>query len=149
MSSTLIIVADLQRFKLFSPKKDPVGRESVGLIESIDTLDFHQRLNEKVSDQQGHFRGVGAGQGVIGSGSGEDHNIELEEEHRRIKEIAAQISSALQNHPHENWYFAAPKAINNQIVELLNSAAKSSMTVNLHSDLTNTPDDQLLKHFTK
>lgn len=143
MSSTLIIVADLQRFKLFSPKKDPVGRESVELIQSIDTLDIHQRLSEKVSDQHGNFQGVGA------SGAGEDHNVVLEHEHRRIKEIAAQISDALQNHPHENWYFAAPKAINNQIVELLNPAAKSSMTINLHSDLTKTPDDQLLEHFTK
>lgn len=143
MSSTLIIVADLQRFKLFSPKKDPVGRESVELIQSIDTLDIHQRLSEKVSDQHGNFQGVGA------SGAGEDHNVVLEHEHRRIKEIAAQISDALQNHPHENWYFAAPKAINNQIVELLNPTAKSSMTINLHSDLTKTPDDQLLEHFTK
>lgn len=143
MSSKLIIVADLQRFKIFSVKKDPVGRESVELVQSIDSLDTHQRLSEKVSDQQGNFQGVGA------SGSGEDHNVTLEQERRRIKEIAAQVSQALQEHSHESWSFAAPKAINNQIVELLDPAIKSSMVLNLHSDLTKIPDNQLLEHFTK
>ncbi|MDP1784964.1 MAG: host attachment protein [Sulfuricurvum sp.] len=143
MSSKLIIVADLQRFKLFTSKIDPLGRESVELLENVETLNTHQRLSEKVSDQQGNFQGVGA------SGSGEDHNIALEAERRRIKEIAGQISESLKKHGHESWYFAAPKAINNQIVELLDPAVKKAMTINLHSDLTKTPDDELLEHFTK
>lgn len=143
MSTKLIIVADLQRFKLFTSKVDPMGREALELLQSIDSLETHQRLSEKVSDQQGNFQGVGA------SGSGEDHNIELEEERRRIKEIAQQISSTLQEHSHTGWYFAAPKAINNQIVELLDPAIVKSMTVNLHADLTKIPTDQLLEHFTK
>lgn len=142
MSSTLIIVADMQRFKLFSTKQDPLGREGVELLGSIDTLDVHQRLSEKVSDQHGNFQGVGA------SGAGEDHNIALEHEHRRIKEIVQQISDALQTHPHTTWYFAAPKAINHQITELLDPIAKKSMSINLHADVTNIPDDQLLEHFT-
>lgn len=143
MSTKLIIITDLQRFKLFSSKVDPVGRESLDLLQSIDSLETHQRIREKVSDRQGNFHGIG------GSGSGEDHNIGLEEERRRIKEIAQEISDALEEHEHEEWYLAAPKAINNQIVELLSSSAKNSMAINLHSDLTKIPDDQLLKHFNK
>lgn len=143
MSTKLIIVTDLQRFKLFAIKEDPMGRESVELVQSIDSLETHQRLREKVSDRKGNFQGVGA------SGSGENHNLVLEEEHRRIKEIAAQITNNLQAYSHDSWYFAAPKAINNQIVELIDPALKSTMTINLHSDLTKTPDDQLLEHFTK
>ncbi|MFZ3053152.1 MAG: host attachment protein [Sulfuricurvum sp.] len=143
MSSKLIIVADLQRFKLFSTKVDPLGREAVKLMEGSESLDIHQRLSEKVSDQQGNFKGVGA------SGSGEDHNIELEEERRRIKDIAEQINKTIEHHGPRSWYFAAPKAINNQIVELLNPAVKMTMIMNLHSDFTKIPDDQLLEHFTK
>ncbi|MFY9142007.1 host attachment protein [Sulfuricurvum sp.] len=143
MSTKLIIVTDLQRFKLFSIKEDPMGRESVELVQSIDSLETHLRLREKVSDRKGNFQGVGA------SGSGENHNLALEEEHRRIKEIAAQITNNLQACSYDSWYFAAPKAINNQIVELIDPALKSTMTINLHSDLTKTPDDQLLEHFTK
>ncbi|MFH0709764.1 MAG: host attachment protein [Pseudomonadota bacterium] len=143
MSSKLIIVADLQRFKLFVTKEDPLGREAVELMEGSESLDIHQRLREKVSDQQGNFKGFGA------SGSGEDHNIELEEEHRRIKDIADQINKTIEQHAPLSWYFAAPKAINKQIVELLNPKVKMTMFINLHSDLTKTPDDQLLEHFTK
>ena len=143
MSTKLIIVADLQRFKLFAIKQDPLGRESVELVQSIDSLETHQRLRDKVSDRKGNFQGVGA------SGSGENHNLATEEEHRRIKEIASQISTNLRECSHDTWYFAAPKAINTQIVDLIDPAIKSTMTINLHSDLTKTPDDQLLEHFTK
>lgn len=143
MTTKLIIVADLQRFKLFTSKVDPLGREAVELLEGSESLDIHQRLRDKVSDQQGNFQGVGA------SGSGEDHNIGIEEERRRIKEIAEQINKTVHEHAHGAWYFAAPKAINNQIVELLNPTVKAAMAMNLHSDLTKTPDNQILEHFTK
>ncbi|MGE4420481.1 MAG: host attachment protein [Sulfurimonas sp.] len=143
MLPKLIVVADLQHFRLFEIKKDPLDRESLELLESVDSAETHKRVSEKVSDQHGNFKGVGA------SGFGEDHNIELEWERRRIKEIAEQISQVLQNHTHELWYFAAPKAINNQIVELLNDESKKSMKINLHSDLTNIPNNKLLEHFIK
>lgn len=149
MSTKLIIVADLQRFKLFTSKIDPMGRESLELLQNIENLETHQQLGERVSDQQGNFQGVSASGLINASGSGEDHNIELEKERRRLKEIAKQISSTLQEHSHTSWYFAAPKAINNQIVELLDPAIVKSMRVNLHADLTKIPTDQLLEHFTK
>ncbi|MCX6074334.1 MAG: host attachment protein [Campylobacterales bacterium] len=143
MSPKFIIVADLQHFKLFNNTENVAGRETLELVESIDNLQAHQRLNEKVSDQQGNFQGVGA------SGSGEDHNIAQEEEHRRLKEIAQQITAALDAHSHIDWYFAAPKAINNQIIELLDPAVTKNMSINLHADLTKVPADELLGHFTK
>lgn len=149
MSTKLIIVADLQRFKLFAIKQDPLGRESVELVQSIDSLETHERISDKVSDQKGNFQTFRAGGAVGASGAGENHNLVIEEEHRRIKEIASQISTNLQECSYDAWYFAAPKAINAQIVELIDPAIKATMTINLHSDLTKIPDDQLLEHFTK
>lgn len=143
MSSKLIIVADLQRFKLFSIKQDPLGRESVELLDSIDSLETHLKMSEKVSDQHGNFQGVGA------SGAGENHNFALEEERRRIKEIAEETSNALKKHDHKSWCFAAPKEINNKIVELFDASMKQSMTANLHSNLTKIPNNELLLHFKK
>ncbi|MBS4068418.1 host attachment protein [Sulfurimonas sp. RIFOXYB12_FULL_35_9] len=143
MLSKLIIVADLQHYKLFTNKQDPMGRESLELLESVDDLEIHQKMSEKVSDRKGNFTSV------RGSGSGEDHNIELEEERRRIKEIAKQISQSLQNNAHKCWYLAAPKAINNKIVELLDSSVKEKMEKNLHADLTKIPENELLGHFNK
>jgi Fe-S cluster biosynthesis and repair protein YggX len=143
MSPKLIVITDLQHFKLFETKKDPLGRESLELLESIEDSDTHKRLSEKVSDQHGNFKGVGA------SGAGEDHNLVLEWERRRVKEIGEQITDALKRHAHETWALAAPKAINNKIVELLNDANKKSMKKNLHSDLTKIPSNKLLEHFLK
>lgn len=141
MSSKIIVLSDMQRFKVFSIKKDPMGRESVELLENIESLSTHQSLGEKMLDRQGNFQGVGA------SGKGEDHNVVLEEEHRRIKEIAGQVSSSLQKHKHDAWYFAAPKAINNQIMAHLTPTIQKNMSMNLHADLTKIPNDQILGHF--
>lgn len=143
MLSKLIIITDLQRFKLYAIKTDPLGRESVELVQSIDSLETHRRLREKVSDRKGNFQGISI------SGSGENHHLMEEEEHRRIKEIAEQISKSLQEYNYDAWFLAAPKAINNHIVELIDPAAKKTLEINLHSDLTKTPDDQLLEHFSK
>lgn len=143
MSSKIIVLSDMQRFKVFNVKKDPMGRESVDLLENIESLSTHQRLGEKMSDRQGNFQGVGA------SGKGEEHNVVLEEERRRIKEIAQQVSSSLEKCKYDEWYFAAPKAINNQIIGHLNPTTLKNMALNIHADLTKIPDDQLLEHFKK
>ena len=143
MSTKLIIVADLQHFKFYTSKVDPLGRESLELVEGSDSLMIHQRLREKVSDRHGNF------QSVSGSGFGEDHNLGLEEERRRIKEIAQEINNVLKEQGDKAWYFAAPKAINNQVVELLDPSVKKSMSINLQADLTNIPVTDLLGHFKK
>jgi hypothetical protein len=149
MTTKIIIVADLQRFKLYGIKKDPIGRESVELVQSIDNLETHESISDKVSDQKGNFQAFRASGAVVASGAGENHNLEIEEVHRRIKEIASQISTHLGECSYDSWYFAAPKSINNQIIELIDPVVKSTMEINLHLDLTKTPNDQLLEHFTK
>ncbi len=111
------------------------------LLESVDSSETHKRVSEKVSDQHGNFKSAG------GSGAGEDHNLILEWERRRVKEIGEQITDALGRHTHETWGLAAPKAINNQIVELLSENNKKSMKKNLPSDLTKIPSNKLLDHF--
>ena len=136
----------MQRFKVFTVKTDPLGRESVDLLENIESLSPHQSLGEKMSDRQGNFQGMGAS-GVGASGKNEEHNIVLEEEHRRIKEIAQQVSNSLTKYKHDSWYFAAPKATNNQIIALLNPIEVECISMNLHADLTKIPDDKLLSHF--
>lgn len=144
MSSKFIVVADLQHFKIFSVKVDPLKRESLELVQNSESLVTHQKISEKVSDREGNFQSLG------GSGSaGGSQNIELESERRRIKEIAHDVSAFLKKHAHQPWSFAAPKAINHQIVEALDVEAQESLKTNLSSDLTNTPNNQLLEHFAK
>lgn len=142
MSSKLVIVADLQHFKLFRVKTDPTGRESLECLLSSDSFEIHQKPSEKLSDRAGHCETAWGRQG-----SGENHNMVEEEEQKRIRELVGQISEALLKYDHEEWYFAAPKSINQSIVGHLNSASTQNMTQNMALDLTKTPTDAILKHF--
>lgn len=144
MSSKLVVVADLQHFKLFRVKADPMGRESLECLLSSDSLDIHQKPSEKLSDRSGHCETAWGRQG-----SGENHNMAEEEEQKRIRELVLQISETLLKHEHDEWFFAAPKAINHKIFTALNPSIQTSLTLNLTLDLTKTPTDEILGHFSK
>ncbi|EQB39455.1 hypothetical protein M947_05535 [Sulfurimonas hongkongensis] len=143
MESNLIIIVDLQHFKLFKVKQDPLKRESVEMIKSSKNLDFYLKADEKYSDRKGNFTSKQS------SGSNENQNLELEEERRRIQDIADHISEILGKYSHSSWYFAAPEAINNQIVELLDKKDIENMEINLKLNLANTPNDKILDYFSK
>ena len=142
MSSKLVIVADLQHFKLFRIKADPTGRESLECLSSSDSLDIHQKPSEKLSDHLGHCETAWGVQG-----GGENHNMAAEEEQKRIRELVIQISEALLKYDHDEWYFAAPKSINQSLIGHLNPTIVKDMTHNLTLDLTKTPTDAILGHF--
>lgn len=141
MLSKLIIVTDLHHFKLFTRNIDPKGRISLHLNVSKNSLNLHKKAHDELSDRDGNFHGI------AGSGTGENHHAKLEKEHRRIKEISEEISIFLQDYPHEKWSFAAPQAINNQIIDLLPSSIKNNLVSNVYADLTNIPTDELLDYF--
>ncbi|MBN1840351.1 MAG: host attachment protein [Campylobacterales bacterium] len=142
MSSKLVVVVDLQHFKLFRIKVDPLERESLECLLSSDSLDIHQKPSEKFSDQQGHCKTAWGIQG-----GAENHAIEMEEERKRLKELSETISKALLEYPHEAWYFAAPKAIYHAILEKLEPALTQTLTSHVLLDLTKTPTDEILEHF--
>ncbi|QOY55509.1 host attachment protein [Candidatus Sulfurimonas marisnigri] len=143
MSSKLIIVADLQHFKLFSSNQSPFGMEFVELIEGSESLDIYQRFGKKILDLEENYIEIEA------SNYGESHKIVLEWEHRRFEEIGKQISKVLKKYSHESWYFAAPLAINNQILDLVDVDEKKKMKINLNSNLTKIENNRLIKHFLK
>lgn len=143
MKSNLIIIVDLQHFKLFRVEQDPLKRKSVEVIKSSEDLDLHLKASEKYSDRKGNFTSAHS------SGSNENLNLIHEEERRRIQDIVDKITEVLSKQEHESWYFAAPEAINNQIVEQLDEKNVKNMDINLKLNLANTPNDQILDHFTK
>ncbi|MCK9455137.1 MAG: host attachment protein [Sulfurimonas sp.] len=143
MDSVLIVIVDLQHFKLFEVEQDPLNRKSLEIIKSSKNLDFYLKADEKYSDRKGNFTSAQS------SGSNENQNLKLEEERRRIQEIANKISDLLSRYNHKSWYFAAPEAINNQIVELLDEKNIKNMAINLKLNLANTPNNQILEHFSK
>lgn len=143
MLTKLIIVTDLDHFKLFTRKVDPKGKISLNLRMSKNSLNLHKKIGEEF------FDGEGSSHGIRGSETGERHNIRLEKERRKIKEISEQIITVLENNPHQKWSLSAPKAINDHIVALLPESIKNRLRENLYADLTIIPSDEILAHFSK
>ncbi|MFH0710173.1 MAG: host attachment protein [Pseudomonadota bacterium] len=143
MLPKLIIVTDLDHFKLYTRKVDPKGKLSLSLSMSKNSLNLHKKIGEAFFDVQGSFHGI------RGSGTGESYCSRVEKEQRKIKEISEQITTVLENNPHQRWSFSAPQAINNHIVELLPESIKNRLRENLYANLTAIPTDEVLAHFSK
>lgn len=143
MLPKLIIVTDLDHFKLYTRKVDSKGKIFLNLSMSKNSLNLHKKIGEAFFDVQGSFHGI------RGSGTGESYNSRLEKEQRKIKEISEQIITVLKNSPHQKWSFSAPKSINDHIVELLPESMKDRLRENLYANLTTIPTDEVLAHFLK
>lgn len=142
MEERMVIVADLQHLKAYKTKTEKLGRVSLELIEGNNNImENHGKLSEKVSDRQGNFQGTGA------SGSGEDHNIELEQQRRTEKYLAQTISKMIEESSCVECHIAMPTKIRNTVTDMLTPAAKERITKNIASDITNIPTDKILSHF--
>lgn len=137
MEKTVVIVADLEHFRAFVKKSDPLGREALEAITACDHIGAHGRFSQKVSDKAGNFKGA----------SGEDHTLKTELKKRTVEQIAQEIESVLASNPHKEWWAAFPKAIFSQISGCLSPATQKKLTKELSADLTKMAPADILKHF--
>ncbi|MEW6602686.1 MAG: host attachment protein, partial [Nitrospirota bacterium] len=145
--SKVIFVVDLGHFKAYRVTKDPFEKSpKTELIESYDSLEARLKLSDKLSDAAGRYRQAGGRNGK-GAGFGEAHNIALESDKRIIKQIAADISEIVSREKCEKWCLAAPKGINNQILEHLEQHLRAKLDKNIPSNLTKTGKTELLAYF--
>ena len=145
--SKVIFVVDLGHFKAYRVTKDPFEKSpKTELIESYDSLEARLKLSDKLSDAAGRYRQAGGRNGK-GAGFGEAHNIALESDKRIIKQIAADISEIVSREKCEKWCLAAPKDINNQILEHLEQHLRAKLDKNIPSNLTKTGKTELLAYF--
>jgi hypothetical protein len=74
-----------------------------------------------------------------GMSPGESHNEETEFEKKRIEFIARKICDLVEQAGNTPWCFAAPAAINRQILELIPPKLRASLVSNTIADLTHLP----------
>jgi hypothetical protein len=142
----LIIAVDLGHFRAFRVREEPVGRGKIELIESYDSLEAHEKLSEKVSDQAGRFRRKAGAAGA--KGYGEPHNMKSEADKRLTKVIAKDINTVLSREGnYDAWYFAAPDEIHSRILESLDPSLRSSLGKRVTADLTKFKKLDILKYF--
>jgi len=142
----IIVVADLGHFKAYTLTKTSQGTGKLDLIDSFDSLEAHGKFSDKVTDSAGKF-GESIGKNSSVQGSGEAHNIDLENEKRIIKNIAKSINKIVTERNCSSWLLAAEKAINGQIVEYLDPAVKAKLERNVPANLTKAEKTEIVNRF--
>lgn len=142
----LIIAVDLGHFRAFRVKEEPLGRGKIELIESYDSLEAHERLSEKVTDQAGRFRRKAGAAGA--KGYGEPHNMKSESDRRLTKIIAKDIAAVLSREDnYDAWYFAAPDEIHGRILENVDPSLRSTLAKRVTANLTKFKKLEILRYF--
>ncbi|HMK59604.1 MAG TPA: host attachment protein [Dissulfurispiraceae bacterium] len=142
----IVVVADLGHFNAYKFSKTPMGTGKLDLIEQFDSLEAHGKYSEKFSDQAGNF-GESVGKSSFAKGSGEAHNIQIENEKRLIRNIARTINRIIAEEKCDGWHLAAEKAINGQIVESLDQVVKSKLEKNIAANLTKADKSEIIGRF--
>jgi hypothetical protein len=142
----IVFVADLGHFKAYKFSKTPQGTGKLDLIDSFDSMEAHGKFSEKVTDQAGKF-GESIGKNSSVQGSGEAHNIDLENEKRTIKNIAKSINKIVIERNSDAWHLVAEKAINGQILEFLDPAVKAKLEKNIAANLTKADKTEIVSRF--
>lgn len=117
-------------------------------LEIIDTAKFSEgtdKISDIVTDQSGSFSN-GNGQGTS---SYESLPFANELEQRCFRQIAERIRGIIDRQNPGKWGLATPSEINGKILEGLSEDCLRKLEINLKSDLTNSPPDQVLKRFEK
>ena len=144
--SKIVVVTDLGHFNAYMLSKTPMGTGKLDLIEQFDSLDAHGKYSDKFSDQAGNF-GESVGKSSFAKGSGEAHNIDIENEKRLVKTIAKTINRIVTEERCDSWHLAAEKSINSQIVEYLDQAVKSKLEKNISANLTKADKSEIISRF--
>jgi hypothetical protein len=145
MKSTLVVVADLSRYKAYRVDAgNHHNHPRLELLEHYDSPEAHGKLVDKVSDMSGQFpRGTTAG----AMSDGERHNIELESRKRLVRQLAQRLNSLARNDDYERCFLAASREINNLLVGELDPKVRAKIQKNVPSDLTKIEKSELLAYF--
>lgn len=142
----IIIAVNLGHFKAYRVSAGELESPKLELVESYDTIEFHEKLSEKLTDRAGRF-GMSGGKNGAAKGYGEPKNLELETEKRFIKLIAKNIGTVVTRSGCKKWYLAAEKSIHKQIIDSLDKDTKARLEKNIQSDLTKIHKSEILKYF--
>lgn len=119
-----------------------------GALEVIDSGSFaegNSKISDIVTDQAGAFPVSGG----PGTGSYESLPLVAELEVRSFRKVADKIGEILDGDKGSWWGFASPSEINGAITDHLQERHRSKISINLKSDLTNSPKDDVYRRFEK
>jgi len=141
----IIFTVDLGHFKAYRMYQNPMESTRIELIKSFDTIEGHEKMGDMLSDQAGRFGLSGGRSGV--KGNGEAHTLSAENAKRITRKIAGNIANILDIEHCRDWCLAAPKAVNNQILDSLDRGVRNRLGKNISADLTKMNKTEVLRYF--
>jgi hypothetical protein len=147
---TLVVVADLGRFKAFELVRKRTGRPpALEVIESKRHEQIHSKLSEQLTDFAGRFPQVHGPHDVgdTGMSMGEQHNLELEQRRRAIQTIAAELDRLLASNEFGACWLAAPQPFHQTLIDVLRPETRAKILIALHRDLTKLDATEIVEAF--
>ena len=145
MKSKLLIVADLGLVRAYILEFTPNRTPRLEQLEEVLLEDAHSRMLDKVTDEAGRRRSPM--QKNSGAPLADDHNFKLEFKRRLIRQIADHILRLIERNAYDICWVAAPKEINQKILQELPRAVRSRIKKNLPRDLTKVGHKEMLDLF--
>ena len=124
--NTLVIAADLGRFRAYRITKNPDDETEsprIELIEAYDPEEGRVKASDLYTDSPGAMRRKAG----IGAGFGERHGLDRERQRKLIKLAADSICALLEEEGLPSWHLSAGKSINNTLVESLAPEVRGSL----------------------
>ena len=148
MKNTLVVVADLGRFKAFRlENSDETRTPRLELLEEFMNVGAHGKLVDKVTELSGRFPRGGARSAENAMSDGERHNIELEMRKRLVRQLAEHFNALARGRDFERCLLAASRDINHQLLDELEPAVRAKIEKIIPSDLTKVGRGQLMSYF--
>jgi len=141
---SMIIVADLGRFKAYRITQDELQPDSSPAFEDLADVNLenlHSKVSERVTDKAGRFS-YGAGSISVG----ERHNEEKEAEEQQLQSIAGNIDQVA-GKGNQSIYLAAPQTIIRHLINALEPQVRNRIRRNLALNLVKAPKLELLERF--
>lgn len=154
----IVIVADLGEMKVYKAMPRDLEAEAgvkpdhvkLDLVDAKDYVQSHWKINDIVTDEAGRFKGGSQGRGSFTQGSiGERHGIEQKIEAEVIKQLAQDITEAVEKNAPQKWYLALPEPIVRRVLDHVSSAVQAKLHRCLEKDLIKTDKNTLIGLFNK
>jgi len=144
LEDTIIIVGNLGEVKVYKVNKyertikgELKVNYNLEMLNAIDYIDSHKKLQDIVTDQAGRFR----------DNIGEEHELENERKRRVLKEIAEDIDTINTKLNPTRVFLSFTKEYMPKLLDELSEKSKQVINKTIPSDLVKTPRDKILEHF--
>ena len=143
--NSLIVVADRGSLRAYRVDPLPDRAPRLAPVLELDLTVARGHLTDNLSDRAAAGK-PGPGHGG-GGGSGDQPTLELENDRRAVKQLAAHVAEALRDHAPAGWSLAAPKQILPLLLDHLPKEWTAKLVETVGADLAKVPAGELAEHF--